>query len=640
MINNVSIFDKLKEFYDNDKEFFQDSEFCGINEFQAIHTSKKLKVYEQNRKAYNLLEKLFGETGDIGNIKEIEEYVQKNPVINYYQSMERIAKALCENENKKACGEKFIIDILKKSSCSELIKAALVIAPFAVSDIKYILNVYSIDNEYLFYVLNAYEYIGYKNDAFFQIAKRTKGYGRFFAVMHLKPVTYEITEWMIEEGSNNDVAVSQLIYINMLSINLLEYMNKTEFSEEKIEKLSKSFSIMFSDYGLNEIENKKEVCVKLLEEIDKYSCSIYSLYAAISILYSLESELIEYYNDKKINLQMSLYENYKEIVDMCKKICDKDEWKSVLDSRITDEEIESNVIITCAEKIGYKIKKKDFETLFKKDHTNPLLYKYAFSAGNRSIKRSLYNLAMKSLKIDNLISGPDEFTINSLKYEDIEHICYFIMTKHMKYEDFEDEYKEFNMEALKSPLIETRIKAVENLQRFKEEFNESDKQYIKECLKFEMVGSVKRGLKTLITDSTKKQYRTVSVEEFYDVTPHVKDTYLTSVCLDVCEECDYSRLFNRIQEDDIVYMVQDPDEKENIVAATNNGIVIGNLPKFIKEIMNNMICKGKYFYGKIESISDDCKKISVSIIMSYKDVLDDIGDTIMLLSNENDQFVQ
>ena len=40
----------------------------------------------------------------------------------------------------------------------------------------------------------------------------------------------------------------------------------------------------------------------------------------------------------------------------------------------------------------------------------------------------------------------------------------------MTYEDFEEEYKDFNMKALRSPLVETRIQAATNLERFKGQF--------------------------------------------------------------------------------------------------------------------------------------------------------------------------
>lgn len=642
------IFDELKEFYDNhngELYSYQDFEKCGLMEFNvAAHKTKDLRLYKKNRLADDFVNIFFDVAEGLKDVKVLQEYITLNPIINYYNSVENLIKGICEDETKQKCAGKFVFDILNKSNCSDLIKAGIIAVPFVKTDnLEQILKIYSIHNDYLFYVLNAYEYMGVPNSTFFETAKKSIGYGRFFAVMHLKPVTYEIVEWMIEKGSDNDVAVSELVCLNMLSLNLLDYMNKSEFSKEKVEKLSRSFSIMLSDYGLKEIKDEEKVCMKLLEEIDKYPSGIYSLYITISILYSLEADLIEYYKDKKINLQISLYNKYKDIMDMCRKICNKEVWKTIVENEINNIQIESSVLITCAEKINYKIKKKEFEALFKRDYTNALLYKYAFSVGNKGIKRYVYNFAIKNLNINELTSGPAQFTVDKLRYEDIEHICFFIMTKYMNYEEFQEEYKEFNMKAVKSPLIETRIQAVTNLEKFKGKFTADEIDYIKEAVSAEMISSIKRGLNSLIIDNNKKLKKIVSLDDFSNMTAHVKDIYLASVQVDGNSIYDRTALFNRMQENDIVYMVQDIDDidgSDTILVTNDKGIVFGTLPLTIKGIIKNMMDKGKYFYGKIESISDNYEEITISVIMSYKDVLDDIGDTLMLLSNENNEFIQ
>lgn len=644
-LEDRSIFDELKEFYDNnigELYSYQDFGKCGLSEFNVLsHKTNNLKLYEKNRLASDFIKLLFDAAEESKKIEAVEEFVQVNPIINYYRNVQKLIKAICEDEEKRKKAGRLIFDITHKSRCRELIKAAITISAIVkTSDLQDMLKIYSIHNDYLCYVLDAYEIMGASNKMFFEIAKKSMGYGRYFAVMHLKPVTYEVIDWMIEEGCDNDVAATELVYIDMLSIDILEYLKRTDFSKEKVEKISRAFSIMLSDYGINEIKDEEKVCTALLNEIEKYPGGIYSLYVTISILYSLEAELIEYYKDKKMNKQIALYNKYKDILDICRRICTNEVWTATLDAEITDIDIESSVLITCAEKIGYKIKKKDFEALLKRDYTNALLYKYAFSVGNKSMKKCVYNLAMQKLKINELTSGPADFTLDKLMYEDIEHICFFIMTKYMTYEDFQEEYKDFNMKAVRSPLVETRIQAVTNLERFKGQFESAETDYLKRSVSNEMISSIKRGLNSLIMDEDKKMKKIINIEKYNDITAHVRDIYLTSVRVnDICRY-NHSELFNKMQEDDMVYMAEDADEEDNIFVTTDKGLVIGTLPLSIEGIVKNMMDKGKYFYGKVESISDDYQEITVSIVMSYKDVLDDIGDTLMLLSNENNEYIQ
>lgn len=46
--------------------------------------------------------------------------------------------------------------------------------------------------------------------------------------------------------------------------------------------------------------------------------------------------------------------------------------------------------------------------------------------------------------------------IDNLEYDDIEYICFFIIIKYFKYEEFKEEYKEVNLEVLRFLLIEMR----------------------------------------------------------------------------------------------------------------------------------------------------------------------------------------
>lgn len=645
----LCIYDELKDFYINNNGHiysYQNFDKSGLKEFNVLsHKVEQLKLYEKNRLADGFSRMVLNILQGKDSVSELEGYLTLNPIINYYECALKLFNAICQNEeSSKSIGD-FIIDILTKSSCKEAVKAALVLAPLVKKkNIEEILKIYSIHNEYLFYVLNSYESMGVSNRIFFDIARKTNGYGRFFAVFHLMPVSYDIVQWMIEEGCNNNVAVDELVYLNILSVNILDYINKTQFSRERIEKLAKSLGIMLSNYDVSEIPDEVEVCNKILDIIDEHIGGIYSLYIVISILYSIEANLIDYYKEKKVNLQMNLYNKYKNIIDKCNLICKKEEWKEIIEKETGNIEIETSVLITCAEKTGYKLKKKNFESIFNRDFSNTLLYKYAFTIGNRSIRRCTYEMGMNLLDINEITSGPGEFYLGKLGYEDIQHICFFIMVKYMDYEDFKDEYKEFNLKAIKAQLAETRLQAVHNLERFKGQFTSEEEEKIRDVLSDEMMPDVRRGLIALIANEVKKEKRVINVNDFNDIVPHVRDSYVKSIEISGSDRYERASLFGKIKEKDIVYLVKEPDETvdnpDTVLVTTDKGCVIGTIPDELGEILINLIDNGKWFYGKIESMSDNYEHIIIKVILSYKDIIDEIGDTLMLLSNENEEYLQ
>ncbi len=97
------------------------------------------------------------------------------------------------------------------------------------------------------------------------------------------------------------------------------------------------------------------------------------------------------------------------------------------------------------------------------------------------------------------------------------------------------------------------------------------------------------------------------------------------------------------RQDEMLYLIREKDSKydENAInIVTSKGYVLGYVPKSDSLILKNMIDNGKYFYGVIEKISENFDRIDIMIYMSYKDVIDEITNTISLLYNKDGKYLQ
>lgn len=655
MVNkkDKSITNKNKSIYYDFKEFYyinpgalysyQDFETAGIREFKSITKKiRPLQNYVKNRLSNELLRILDEDISNYNEFYNVREYITLNPIIGYWDSLINLFKEwIYVNSNKLEKVKEEISNLIKTSAYSEDIKLGLLLAPFCnLEDIEEILNIFSIHNDYLFYVVKAYEYFGNYNNIIFELSKKSIGYGKLFCVMSLKPINYEIKKWMVEEGSDNNLAVTELLEYTMLSLDLLDYLENTEFDVQEVELLSKSFSMLLSDYGMNEVKDEIEVCNKILEIVECNGIGIYSLYVVISILYSIEAAIIENYKNK---VNLTINEEYKDIIEKCKNIYQKNTWHEVIEKEISNIEVESSVLISCAEKTKYKLSKKEFEVLFKRDYINALLYKYAFSVGNKAIKKVIFDLGLKKLPLNQILRGQDELRIDDLAYDDIAQICYFIIIKYSKYEDIKDKYKELNLQALNSPLIETRIQAVTNLQRFREEFDSFDKELINDAINVEMVADVRRLLNSLLIENRNKKKKYIEVSDDMHIDIHVKDIYLMTLDVAGTSYVDFSEVYSKLNEKNIIYLKREYDnlyDKNAIEVITTDGFVIGYIPRENNFILASLMDKGKYFYGKIKEISEDYNAISLEIYLSYKDVIEEITNTLSLLSGEREEYLQ
>lgn len=650
--NNIkkSCYMELKEFYDNNNGelySFQDFYKAGNMEYKAFtKRTKPLDLFKKNRTAQELIKLLFLSFQENRGYIKVENFININPIINYYESLRNALKAAIEEdlENKELL-ESYVKDIIFNSNNKELIKFAIVAAQvLKLEKLDEILNIFSIHNDFLFYVLNDYCHMEGYNERIFEIAKGSKSYGKVFALAALNITNNHMEDWVVEKGWIDDYDIPEITQHSILSVDLLEYLNRTKFDLNKIEEFSQSFSVMISEYGLSELKDKIAVCKKFLGIVDEVGGGIYTMYVVVSMLYCVDGIIVDYYKENKNIESFKDYEDYKTIIELCTDICMKKYWNDVIDEAVNNIEIEGDILITCIEKIGYKLKKKEYETLLKRDYSSPLIYKYGLCAGNKAIRKSAFKLGVKNLPINDMTTGADELSIENLTYDDLNYICIYVIVKYAQLEDFDsdiNEYKDIMLTLLQCSLIEAREECVKNLKKLKNSLNESEKEYIYDCIEKECVPRIKRGLKSLIHIENDNQKKKTIIRSIEKVRANPRDAFLIDLELLGEESFERFEVQHMIVESNMVYMAENvTDDDYEAVVCLGNGYAIGYIEKPIDDIVVNMIRSGKYVYGKIKEVDDDLSSIKISLYLSYMDVANDVSNTLSLLTKDKGAYIQ
>ena len=652
--NNIekSYYRELKEFHDkNQGELysFQDFEKTGQMEYKVFTGKiKPLKLFKKNKMAAGLVKTLLEVIENKKDYKNIEEYLKSNQVIYYYENIRETLNAVIENDiEKKGVFENFVNDVIFNSRNEEMIKLSLIMAQvLEVENLDEILEVFSIHNSFIFYVINDYLHMKGRNHKIFELSKHSMSYGKLFALANLKVSTDEIESWIVENGCIDNYGIPEITEYSILSVNLLDYLNKADFADSDIEVFAKSFSIMLSDYGLFELDDNIEVCNKILEIIDDIGGGIYCLYAVISILYSVDGIIIDYYKEKKTIETLNNYVGYKKIIELCTDICNEPYWNDVIEGAINNIELEPDVIITCIDKTGYKIKKKEYESILKRNYYSPLLYKYALAVGSKAIRKTAFKLGIVNLPIDDMTTGADELKIENLTYDEVAYVCFYVLIKYSKIEDFPDdinEYKHINFRGLQCPVIEIREECINNLVKIKNLINDSDRELIHRLLGKEPIGSIRRGLRSLqekcIDDEKNKQLIT---ERPKTIQINPRDAFLSRAHVFGGEEFNRMKVQSLLKENTVVYIIRNPYDYDrySTVVCTANGYIIGYVEKPLDDMLGNLIRAGRYVYGMIKKISDDLYDITMSVYLSYKDVEDGVSDVLALLSKTKEEYIQ
>ncbi|MBW6410040.1 HIRAN domain-containing protein [Clostridium weizhouense] len=645
-----SIYKELEEFYYKNLGIpysYQDFQVAGLNEFNvAFNKIKPLEIYDQIRLANELINNLLSYNRD--NKKEVLEnikgYLTLNPIINYYNAFLRNFRAIYEeNEDYKENLINIIESLLYEGDVSEEIKLSLIMqCVIKLDKTDKILKVLSINNEYIFYIIKVYESMKNSNKNIFKLAKKSNGYAKAVCVQALQPSNNDIKEWLIQESLEDNLGDIECLPYTILALDILKYLKSGKVNTDNLQSMSKWISLLFSEYSIDSINDGLEICIEFLKNVDEHARDIYSLYATTSIVYAIDSFILDEYEIYDTEDIYSLSPQYKNIITLANRIYKKSSWRDIILDEIGNIELDTEIIISSLEKTNIRLKKREFELLIKRDNTNPNLYRYAFERGSKAIKQIAIKLAYEKLEFKNILNINKNIKLDELSIEQINHICFYFLVKGIKYEEFPEKYKKINLAALKASLIETRTQAIRNLTLIKENFDLNDINIVEEAIINEKIASLKTYLKSLIGRSYQKKKEYVITEDV-KIIPHVKDIYIISTEISGIRYVDLSEVYDVLREGQIVYLNR---EKENIYdenaiqIVTSKGYVIGYVPQNNNLILKNLIDNGKYLYGIINKLSYNYEDIKINVYLSYKDVINEITTTLSLLSNRDTEYIQ
>ncbi|MBE6070789.1 MAG: DNA-binding protein [Clostridium butyricum] len=638
------IYDEFKQFYQENRSqlyIYQDLEVSGSTEYEVvIENIYQLKDYEQNKLSKELIKIMINVSNSNKEFNELNKFIESNPIILYYETYIKFLKNYLNYDIKfKEKFDDIVINLMMKSSCVEAVKLGIISSSCTnISNLSEILDIFAIHNDYMFYVVKCLSYLD-DNDKIFELCQNSYGYGKVFCVMNLSCVNKKMRDWLIEDGCRNNVGILELLKCSFLEGDFLEYLKDKEYDRNTFEKILMYFGELLSEYNLDEIDNFSHICLNIIKIIEEQSGGIYSLYIITSIMNELESDLI--YND-------IIQDNYDKhmytlMFSKCKEICKQKEWKDVVREELNNIEIEVRILISCMEKIKYKIKKKEFQVLFNRGYNSPILYKYAFTLGTPAVKKYILSEGINKLSIDKLLTGADNIKIDNLSFNDVEQICLFLIINYLKYDDCTEYYKEINIRALNCPIIETRTKAMINLKDIKELLNENDEDIIIGLISNEVIEEIRRGLRTLIPKKNEKDRRYIDIREELKLKPHVKDIYLITSKISGTAYVDTSEFADKLYEEDLIFLKREFDniyDENAIIVTTIEGYVLGYIPKRDNVIIKNLMDNKKYIYGYVKNIDEDYNDIKIDLYLSYEDVLEEITDTLSLLTQDSKGYLQ
>ncbi len=134
-------------------------------------------------------------------------------------------------------------------------------------------------------------------------------------------------------------------------------------------------------------------------------------------------------------------------------------------------------------------------------------------------------------------------------------------------------------------------------------------------------------------EDIKKEIRYVDIKKQI-VKPHVKDVYLFSTYVAGLFYRDMSVVHNHLDEGDILYLKREPEnqyDKNAIMVTTEDGYVLGYIPKKENSLSQRLLDAGKYLYAIVDEFLEDSNKLDIDLYLSYRDVMENTNEVVSML---------
>lgn len=489
-----------------------------------------------------------------------------------------------------------------------------------------VVSVFSKSGQYIFYLKNSIFEMNKYNSFLLDLAKKSSGTIKVFAITNIEPINIDIISYLIEESYKGEREIAFLINYIMLTVDISEYMMSEELSSEQVNNLGYIIQYCIRSRGFRSIDVREEIVNNYIPLAIERGSDIYCLYSMLLIQNEIKKD-----NDFKLNRG--------NIQDSIEKELSKAKWEEVFKNSIKDSDTSVICIIELAKYYNYKLSFDELLPFIVKNSRDVNLYEYVTVIGSAEERIRLFEFFSGEFDIDYLTSKAQDLASEDLDTSYIDDILFLFIVKALR--KIHKEGRALALKALNARINDTRWQAISILERYRD-FSKKEISLIKAAIKTEPNTALRNRLESLIIGDMEFKREFINTNDI-KVVPFVDDIYLMSTNIAGSSFRNQSYLQDELEESRRYYLAleeNNPYDKNAVKVVGESGYVIGYIPKNENNVLSNLLKGGKYIYAVLEEYNLNEAYIRIKVYLSLKDVLDYCENTIELISypeSENKQ---
>lgn len=603
---------------------FQDPYIAGWKDITYVLWYDNLPFVIKEKLAVDLMDQIVRCIENQSSMEELRDMLREQPIIFYLTNInKRIKLYISERLVDKRTLYSFGIKLATQGHSEEEVKLGmLILGAFENDLVRQILRTLGLHSTFTVYALEASSNFKNQNQFVYELAKGTCGYGKLATLHFLNPIFEEQKEWMFEKGSINEVVPNLSAIICIEKADMSNFYEELVLTEANISNLSYMLAYSLESNSIMSFSNAFMLAEKYLNFAKTHAKTFIDLAAAVMI----ENSIFIYWRRLAEEEEEQDFEALERQVFAkwdCSKIINQSKWENVVLQELTEPKQQTSMIVQVLERIEMIPTFWTFALLLERDPFDMDILRFMLIIYPEEYIADVLQYLQYILPEEVLAEHPQIIDDDDITAEYKPDIWLVYLLKALQ--DVQCYEEELFISCLTCRFPDVRLEAVEALRQFKSSWGEKVISALEHAYELEPMEDIKEKLLDLMGKKGpkgEKQREYVDISQV-QINPSSLDILLLNTSIagifyrDICEVKD------KVRAGDILYLVREPGNKHDkkaIQVTTEDGYVLGYIPRVDNAILANLMDSGERLYAIL--LSDDIARAKPDI----KIMLNKVGE--------------
>lgn len=650
-MENESIYKKIIRLSDGNSlpYTFQDIYNAGRYDINMVMFGDDIPVNFQESCAFDLIEMILECLESMQVSDEISKFLDANPLFKYSSKVfVRLDLFISESLVDEEKLYKFAFYLATGSrSIAEVKLGILMLGLFQNEITENVIKKLGLYSEYTLYSIETTINWKNRNSFIFELAKNTSGYGKVISTYFLKPVTPEIKNWMLLTGTINEVMPNISAALCLRKLDMLNFLLKEPVCEKSFAALSTLYGYAFEKNDTKQFLASIKLVNDYLDAAKTLAKSFMDFFTVLAIYNNMNVTCevkkiskaeagikLEHKTELKSITDYNLADNNKldykngwtpevqlSVHEKCKEILNRKRWKYIVQGQMRSPHCENSQIIIALKYLEYTPMFDDFIPMLERDIYDNDIFDFMLSYHREIYVVSIIDYIGLVFPEEMFTQGPLDIKKDDMDYKFEPDVLLKYTLRAARYCNVYNEA--FFIKCVSCRLPDCRTEAIYCLRNFESSWSENVKSIFEKAVVTEPVKSIKKQFLRLLHKPYDKEDAAqcyVDVQKKI-IEPEPDDIFLLNTKISRIHCKDMSKVDEILEIGDLLCLIRVNTNKSDpkaIMVTTDDGYVLGYIPKDSTEMPAGFMDLGESLYGVLTEINLEKSELEMKLMLSKR----------------------